>query len=29
MTGDRALARRIWEEIDVFAHLCIWHLLSG
>ena len=29
MTGDRALAQTISEEIDAFAHLCIWHLLLG
>lgn len=29
MTGDRILAQRIWEEIDVFAYLYIWNVLLG
>lgn len=27
--SDEALVRRIWEEIDAFAYLYIWHLLLG
>jgi hypothetical protein len=27
MTGDEAMVRRVWEEIDSFAYTYIWHCL--
>jgi len=27
LTGDEALARRIWEETDALAYTYIWHVL--
>jgi hypothetical protein len=27
LTGDAELARRIWEEVEAFAYLYIWHMV--
>ncbi len=27
LTGDLELVRKIWEEIDLFAYIFIWHCL--
>ena len=29
ITGDKDLPKGIWEEVDAFAYLYIWHLLLG
>jgi len=27
LTGDAALAKRVWEEVDSLAYFYIWHLV--
>jgi hypothetical protein len=27
ITGDEALLRRVWEDIDALAYMYIWHCL--
>ena len=27
ITGDEALARRVWEEVDGLAYTYVWHIL--
>ena len=29
ISGDRELVRRVWEDIDTFGYLYIWHVLVG
>ncbi len=27
LTGDEALARRVWEDVDGLAYTYVWHIL--